>query len=66
MSRAFIELAIADRVYDAEKRACAALGHDAIDRATYSLGAFCGVLQIALAPDRPAVWPRGGEPRDAK
>lgn len=63
MGREAIETAIADRVYQAERVAAAMLGYDRGDGAMLALGAFCGVLEIARADDRPAVWPRGSEPR---
>lgn len=58
MSRDSIELAIADRVYMAEKANAAALGHGFADVVVLSVGAFCGVLQLACEPERPAVLTR--------
>lgn len=58
MSRSSIELAIADRVCAAEKIALAALGHDNLDVAMMGFAAYCGVMLIAVEPEKAAVWPR--------
>lgn len=58
MTRSSIELAIADRVQADEARMLAILGHDRIDIGLMAFGAHCGVMLIATAEDRPAVWPR--------
>ncbi len=58
MSRAQIEMLIADRAYEAEKVHAAMLGHDRLDIALLSFGAFCGVLLIAGEAQRSAVLTR--------
>jgi hypothetical protein len=58
MSRAQIELSIADKVYTAEKANAAALGHGLADIVVLSIGAFCGVLSLAGESERPAAWPQ--------
>jgi hypothetical protein len=63
MSRESIEMAIADKVYQGEKLNAAMLGHDRLELAMLSFGAFCGVYSLIIEPERPAVWPRGSEPR---
>lgn len=64
MSRSTVELAIADRVMADEKRNAAMLGHDGIDAPLMAFGAFCGVMLIAVEPERDWVWPRGSGPRE--
>lgn len=58
MSRAQIEMLIADKVLAAEMANAAALGHDGLDIAGLSFGAFCGVLILAGAAERQAVLTR--------
>ncbi len=58
MSRESIEMAIADRTYNAEKRNATALGHDTLDVAMMSFGTFCEVLSLACEPDRNLVLTR--------
>jgi hypothetical protein len=57
------DVAMAHRIADREKAAARALGHDILDEVLLCWRAFDDVLNIAGAPDKPAVWPRGGEPR---
>ena len=58
MRRAQIEMLIAGRVFEAERANAAALGHDGIDVAWLSLGAFCGVLILANEAEPAAVLTR--------
>lgn len=58
MSRSSVEMAIADKTYEAEKRNAAMVGHDRLETAMLSFGAFCGVYSLASEPEREAVWPR--------
>jgi len=58
MSRSSIEMAIADRVGAAEKITLAALGHDNLDVAMMGFAAYCGVMLIAVEPERSTIWPR--------
>jgi len=58
---------VADRiawaVFADERDAAQALGYRDASDLVSALRAAAGVLEIAAAPDRPAVWPRGSEPR---
>ncbi len=55
MSESSIHITIADKVFEAEKRDAAALGHDRMDVALLAFGAFCEVWSLSIAEDRPAV-----------
>lgn len=55
MSRFSIEMLIANKTYETEKRNSDMLAHDRLDQAVLSFGAFCGVLSLANETDRPAV-----------
>lgn len=56
MSRSSIEMAIIDRVYEAEKINAAMVGYDRMDVAMMAFGAFCGAWCIANEPERAYVW----------
>lgn len=58
MSRERIEMLIADRVYEAEKVRAAMAGHDRLEVAVLSFGAFCGVYGMICEPERSHVLPR--------
>lgn len=58
MSRERIEMLILDRVYEAEKVHAAMVGHDRLEVAVLSFGAFCGVYSLIVEPERPYVWQR--------
>jgi capsular polysaccharide biosynthesis protein len=63
MTQAAIAAAIAHKVYEAEQINAAMLGHDRVDRALLSYGAWTETFARAFEADRPAVWPRGCEPQ---
>jgi hypothetical protein len=58
MSQSSIAIRAAELAYEAEKRNAKALGHDRLDSAVLSFGAFCDVLTLAYSDDRPIVRPR--------
>jgi hypothetical protein len=58
MSESSTHMAIADRVYESEKRNAKALGHDGLDMAMLAFGAFCEVWSLSLSQDRLAVLTR--------
>lgn len=58
MTRSSVEMAICDKVYQAEKRNAAMVGYDKVDVAMMAFGAFCETWSRTFEPDRPAVWPR--------
>ena len=50
-----VAIRAAEIAYEAEKRNAKALGHDGLDVAVLSFGAFCDVLVLAYSEDRPAI-----------
>lgn len=58
-----VDIRIAAAVYLDEMRAARQLGASHFDSSVSGLEALDGVLSISAAPDKPAVWPRGSEPR---
>ena len=57
------DIRIADKVFEGEWDMARMLGAGAREASESSLAAFNGVFDISGAPDKPAVWPRGSEPR---
>lgn len=53
-----VAIRVAELAYEAEKRNAKVLGHDGLDVAMLSFGAFCDTLLLAYSSDRPAVEPR--------
>lgn len=56
-------LRIADRAGFKEFADARALGYDTLHALVRSWRTYDEVYALAMAPDRPAVWPRGSEPR---
>jgi hypothetical protein len=53
-----VAIRVAELAYEAEKRNAKVLGHDGLDVAMLSFGAFCDTLLLAYSNDRPVVEPR--------
>lgn len=55
MTRSSIEMTIADRAFEWERRNLTALGFEDWEIPLRAFGAFCGVYLLACTPDKPAV-----------
>ena len=53
-----VAIRAAELAYEAEKRNAKALGHDRLDVAVLSFGAFCDTLLLAYSDDRTAILTR--------
>lgn len=56
MTRSSIEMTIADRAFEWERRNLTALGYEPWEIPLRAFGAFCGVYLLACTPDKPAVY----------
>lgn len=63
MSKETVAARVAAKMYFAELAAQRALGASGGDAYYFALKAMDAVYSAAFAPDRPAIWPRGSEPR---
>lgn len=63
MSRSTVVNRIAEAVCKAERESSRALGCDVIDAMLSSWRAFDETFSRAYEPAKPAVWPKGSEPR---
>lgn len=63
MGKLSFDIAMAERIAEQEKAQMRQLGGDVLSACLASWEAFDDALNIASAPDKPAVWPRNAGPR---